>query len=85
MIGRLVRALFVAIPLLCCAAAGAGAVLGCGASQGDDMVDPRASAQLDGGMRDYLKYTITGGEGAVIGQILVTSTAGRGFLADREY
>jgi hypothetical protein len=56
----------------------------CGAGEDGEAVGAARQAQVDGGQRDYLIYTMTQ-NGTQIGQVLVTNTAGDGYAAGTEY
>jgi hypothetical protein len=56
-----------------------------GGEDGDGQIGAAAAAQLDPGYKDYVIYGLTDVSGFPLGQVLVTSTAGGGYAANREY
>ncbi len=71
-------AALVAIGAPACVAEGGG-------EDGDGPIGIAPAAQFDYGHKDYLIYSLTTVSGSLLGQVLVTATAGGGYAADREY
>jgi hypothetical protein len=73
---------FAALPLSVLLAIGVSA---CGSEVDDGPLGTESQAQIDPGLKDYVIYSLTDGNGSQVGKVLVTRTAGDGFSANREY